>query len=230
VDESEERIAFGLEAWRALPTSLQRSTLREGIHRLRKTLRNINFQHVDNALLVARDGTTGDRATLPRNLMLQIGYQSLIMADADAAVPMPEWPHLPLGSGRVRVSIPGRTVFPGSEWALDVAVVERAELPDSWQHNTDPWRAYLDAARAGPTLWLRSRRPGDRFQPLGLEGHTVKLADFFTNQKVPRQLRDRVPLLASAESIGWVCGYRVDERFRVGGDTNQVLVLEFVRR
>ncbi len=62
-----ERIVFDLARWRALPIGLQRSTLREAIHRLRRSLRNINFLHVENALLVARDGTTGDQATLPQD-------------------------------------------------------------------------------------------------------------------------------------------------------------------
>jgi tRNA(Ile)-lysidine synthase len=57
----------------------------------------------------------------------------------------------------------------------------------------------------------------------------VKLGDFLTNQKVPRHLRDRLPLLVREREIVWVCGLRLDERFRVRDQTTQVLVLAFRR-
>jgi tRNA(Ile)-lysidine synthetase-like protein len=69
-------------------------------------------------------------------------------------------------------------------------------------------------------------RSGDR----STAGHnTVKLADFFTNPKVPRGARDRLPLLVGAAGIAWVCGWRVDERARVGAGTERVVAAQFVR-
>ena len=78
-------------------------------------------------------------------------------------------------------------------------------------------------------LGLRVRQAGDRFQPLGMGGRSVKLADFLTNQKVPRVARDRLPLLVGEGGIAWVCGQRVDERARVVRGTEAVLALRFVR-
>jgi tRNA(Ile)-lysidine synthase len=223
------RIVFDLAAWRALPTALQRSTLREAIHRLRRSLRNISFVHVENALLVARDGTTGDQATLPRGLMLTVSYERFTVADADAPEPLPDWPLLPLDCAPLSIAVPGVTLLPESDFALEAAILDRGDLPGDWEANVDPWRAFLDAKAMGGDLALRTRRPGDRFQPLGLDGHTVKLADFLTNQKVPRAVRDRLPLLVGEWGIAWVCGQRVDERARVQLDTERVLALRFVQ-
>lgn len=224
------RIVFDLKSWRALPTSLQRSTLREAIHRLRRSLRNINFLHVENALSVARDGTTGDRSTLPRGLMLVVGYERLTIAGAGAPQQLPDWPLLPPESAPVPVQIPGVTTLPGSRWVLKVGRLARSALPDGWATNDDPWRAVLDANAVGTALWLRPRRPGDRFQPLGMGGSTVKLADFLTNQKVRRTVRDRLPLLVGEAGIAWVCGQRVDERARVQDETEIGLALHFSPR
>jgi tRNA(Ile)-lysidine synthase len=113
---------------------------------------------------------------------------------------------------------------------LSADVIPHADLPGDWEANTDSWRAFFDARIVEGPLRLRTRRPGDRFQPLGMGGHTVKLADFLTNQKVPRPVRDQLPLLAGARGIVWVCGQRMDERARVRDATEQVLVLCFVRR
>ena len=120
------------------------------------------------------------------------------------------------------------TLLPGSEWAVKAVIVDIAELPLDWGANADPWRAFLDAQAAGAQLLLRTRRAGDRFQPLGLGGHEVKLADFLTNRKVPRAVRGRLPLLACGWGLAWVCGQRVDERAAVSEATKQVLVLRFV--
>jgi tRNA(Ile)-lysidine synthase len=227
VEDTGGRIAFDLLKWRALPTGLQRSTLREAIHRLRRSLRNISFIHVENALLVARDGTTGDQATLPRNLQLVVGYDQVTIADARVHQPLPDMPLLPRHGGSWPVCVPGLTSLPESDWVLEATVLAPGELPSAWKTNPNPWRTFLDAHAVGDSLWLQNRQPGDRFQPLGMGGHEVKLADFLTNQKVPRMVRDRLPLLVGRGGIAWVCGHRVDERARVTDKTRQVFVLTF---
>jgi tRNA(Ile)-lysidine synthase len=228
LQENANAIAFDLERWRSLPTSLQRSTLREAIHRLRSSLRDISFLHVENALLVAHDGTTGDRATLPRGLGLLLDYDRIVVADARTPQPVPKWPLLPSDSVPFLVFTPGTTPLPGAEWLLHVKSLARSELLAGWEGNPDPWRAFLDAQVVGSPLWLRRRQPGDWFQPLGMGGHAVKLADFLTNRKVPQLVRDRLPLLVGPQGIVWVCGHRLDERARVRDQTESVLAVHLL--
>ena len=228
VEEAAGRIVFDLEAWRHLPASLKRSTLREAIHCLRRSLRNINFLHVENAHLVARDGATGDQATLPQGLVLTVGYDRLTISDAGDAEPQPDWPLLSPGQGHLAVKLPGTTSLPELGWSLVADVVARADLPIGWESNAEPWCAFVDMEAVGRSLWLRTRQPGDRFQPLGMGGRSVKLADFLTNVKVPHGVRDHLPLLAGKGGIVWVCGQRLDERARVQESTREVLVLAFV--
>lgn len=61
---------------------------------------------------------------------------------------------------------------------------------------------------------VRSRRPGDRFQPLGLH-KPKKLKDFLIDRKIAAEIRDRLPLLVWNEEIVWVAGVEVSERFKV---------------
>lgn len=229
-EEALDRVVFDLAAWRSLPTSLQRSSLREAIHRLRRSLRNINFVHVEDALRVARDGTTGDQATLPQELMLTLGYDRLTVAGVDWSEDWAGWPLLPPGTAPLPLALPGRTWLPGGDWLVDVRLVDRDGLPAGWDANADPWQAFLAAVVAEANLALRTRRPGDRFQPLGLGGHSAKLADFLTNAKVPHSVRDRLPLVGCDWGIAWVCGHRVDERAAVRLTTRRILWLRFQRR
>jgi hypothetical protein len=52
----------------------------------------------------------------------------------------------------------------------------------------------------------------------------VKLQDFFTSQKVPRERRHQVVLAVSADNqVFWVEGMRISERFKLTTATNRRL-------
>ena len=74
-------------------------------------------------------------------------------------------------------------------------------------------------------LGVRSRRPGDRFHPLGAPG-VRKLQDFFVDRKIARVARDRVPLVVDGrDRIVWVVGQSVAEDFRVTDPSRGVILL-----
>lgn len=76
-------------------------------------------------------------------------------------------------------------------------------------------------------LSVRSRRPGDRFRPLGMEGRGRKLQDFLVDRKVPRKERDTLPLVVDSDDrIVWVVGQSVAEDFRVTGASQGVILLK----
>lgn len=81
----------------------------------------------------------------------------------------------------------------------------------------------FDADKVGPLVRLRHWQPGDRFQPIGMSC-PVKLQDFFTNQRLPREQRRRLIVAATAQGeVFWVEGLRISERFKLTADTNRRL-------
>lgn len=222
--ESDEAITFDLDRWRALPTSQQRSTLREAIHRLRRSLRNINWIHIENALSALKAKPAGTQVTLPQGLMLFIGYRDFTVAD-EGYVPEVDWPLLLVES--LPVAVPGVTELPDSDWCLEAAIIEREEFGEAYLDNPNPWQAFLDYERVGSELVLRQRRSGDRFQPLGLGGREKSLHTFMIDVKIPRSLRDFVPIVASPRHIVWVAGWRIDERVKITAETERILHLAF---
>jgi tRNA(Ile)-lysidine synthase len=82
---------------------------------------------------------------------------------------------------------------------------------------------FFDADKIGIEFSLRHWRPGDRFQPIGM-AQAVKLQDWFTNQKVPRALRRRLLVAATAQGeVFWVEGARISERFKLTVNTIRCL-------
>jgi len=121
-------VYFDLAGWRALPLGLQRGLLREAIHRLRASLRNINWVHVERALWLCREGTTGQKATLAAGLEVEIGYQALRIGPEGAPPAAADWsapglaprPPQVLGAGGTEAagdwSAPGLAPRPPQVW------------------------------------------------------------------------------------------------------------------
>lgn len=73
---------------------------------------------------------------------------------------------------------------------------------------------------------VRTRQSGDLFCPLGSK--TKKLKDFLIDQKIPRDVRDTIPLVAAGNEIIWVVGYRISENYKVLNKENKI-TLEYIR-
>ncbi len=86
---------------------------------------------------------------------------------------------------------------------------------------------YIDAGKITKPLLLRSRRQGDRMQPLGMQTEK-KLSDIFVDAKIPRSYKHRIPLLTTQDAIVWVCGLQLDERFKVTENTQLILKIEYL--
>lgn len=225
--ETAEAIIFDLPAWRRLPLAWQRSTLRQAIHRLRPGLRNIDFGHVERAVRGLARAESGLKITLPQGLLLTVSYDTFVVAAEGFAGPEPDFPHL-TGPDPVPVSVPGRTPLPGAAWALQVEELPAEAVSPEMVRGASGWRCYLDADAVGGRPRLRPRAPGDRFQPLGLNGRSQRVNEFMINARVPAPDRARIPLLVSAGGeICWICGWRVDHRARVTPATHRVLSLRF---
>ena len=81
----------------------------------------------------------------------------------------------------------------------------------------------FDADKVGMVIGLRHWRPGDRFQPIGME-RAVKLQDLFMNQKIPRnERRELVVATTGRGELFWVEGLRMAERFKLDNSTRRGL-------
>lgn len=123
---------------------------------------------------------------------------------------------------RFEVSIPGTVRIPGGTMRIRFRELKRAPSVLSPQR-----KAYLDMERIAFPLVVRSMLPGDRIQPLGMEG-TRKLKSILIDEKIPRELRGRIPVVADGISVVWVPGVRLSERVRIGKGSKRILSAEIV--
>ena len=62
--------------------------------------------------------------------------------------------------------------------------------------------------------------------PLGMISKK-KISDYFVDEKISLLQKRRIPILESNGDIVWICGKRLDERFKVTDRTRSVVRLEF---
>ena len=219
-----DAVVLALEGWRAQPLALQRMLLRRAAFHVRRTLRDVDFVHVENAVAVAQHGMTGAEATLPRGLALRVGYATLTVTAVEATY-LPETRPWLAPEMLLPANLPGETALPGG-WTLSAVRLTQWDAA-AIAANPDPLVAWVDATALEGGAQLRTRRRGDRFRPQGLGGTPVRLSDFLINARIPRAWREHLPLLVSAGEVLWVVGVRLGEAALVRPQTAAVLRLEF---
>jgi len=198
----------------ALHPALASRVVRFGLGQLGRD-RFIGFDDVQRFLDFARDAATGSAISLP-------GQQALRVGDRIELKPEP-----PRGvregsnSFRIPLSIPGEVILAPQQLAVSAHWAEGGQGPC---HPSD--QAAFVTGLKGP-LAVRSRRPGDRFQPPGLGGRRRKLQDYLVDRKVERSARDLLPLVVDQDDrIVWIVGHAVAEGFRAAEPSPGVILLK----
>ena len=58
------------------------------------------------------------------------------------------------------------------------------------------------------------------------KGSRQKLKSYFINEKVPREERDRMLLIADGDHIVWIPGMRMSSAYQIGGKTKRILKIK----
>ena len=61
-------------------------------------------------------------------------------------------------------------------------------------------------------------------------GQKKRLKDYMIDQKIPKELRDSIPLLADGSHILWIIGYRISSYYKVKEETKRILQVKKKRR
>ena len=206
---------------------LQRNLIKHAMQTLRPGV-DISFSVLERAANVISSSPHSARLDLKAGLHMLRESNSIYICTLDAELPISLWPQMPEDLS-ITISPPGQAALAGG-WKLNC---ERRRLPASaWEQaerNENQFQVWLDAENLPGSLELRTRRQGDRFAPLGMNGHSQKLSDFFINEKIPYRARERWPLLCAGHEIIWVPGYRLSHTYRLSQSTRNIIYISMVR-
>jgi tRNA(Ile)-lysidine synthase len=209
--KAQNRIELFLSPMEAMETVILRRVLRRAIAETRG-LRGIGFQHIEEIIGLIKEGISGDRIYLPKDIRVIKAYSVLVITSEK-----------PVRIAEYELQPPGEVAVKGAGTVIKASLKDMSE--DFGDGKTS---VLLDADLIHFPLKIRPRMEGDHFFPLGF-GMRKKLQDYFVDEKVPRDERDSVPVVLSDSDIVWIAGYRADERFRVTEKTKKFLRLVIVK-
>ena len=216
----DDAVVIDRAAWSALPVGLQRAILRQAVVEKRPLLQDITFQAIEQARLVAERKETGQRFNLPGNLFLIVDYDRLIVAE-DENVVLDDWPQW-VGEKAEKLPIPGQVTL-ANGWKIEAAPVDTVNLADI-RAAADDWCVFVDMS-TGHDLWVRPRQPGERFQPLGMNGRSAKVKEVMVNRKIGAKWRANWPIVTDTTHLVWLVGHVMDERMKIREETSSIVQL-----
>lgn len=218
----EDEVCFSVEEFSKLPPAIQTLLIDRAVQSLTDRTAHLNFEHYLDILSLCTEHGFSKVIRLPKGLEAKRESYVLKIYRAKA-------PPSPMTLRRVKLRIPGRTVIRKLDLQIDAEVVEGAAVGlKDYIKNKDFTEEILDIEKVEMPLQVRMRQNGDVFSPLGSRGKT-KLKKFFIDNKVPKALRDRVPILTDQKRIVWVVGYRLGDDVKITDGTKRVLRLKVSR-
>ncbi len=208
--EKDKKIYIPLPAFKMLSQALKNRVIREALRRTGGNLRGINLRHIAAVNHVALGKRSQAHVDLPNGLIAKRIYERLVFTVTRDRQ-----------DGGVCYFLKGPGIYELETLGCTASLeeMENTELPDM---GGSSWSAFFNADLINYPLIIRNFREGDRFVPFGMKGHK-KLKDFFIDLKIPSETRGRIPILACRNDIVWVCGLRIDNRFKVTPETKKVL-------
>ncbi len=171
--------------------AMRRRLLREAFRCLQDRNNELNSDTTLEIIDWIKGAQAGKVRDLGEGIQLRVSYDSLHIERRDAEQRFADY----------------RLIASGTEIPLrgpDEIIVGhlRIELLDG-ERTTD--RSTAVHVPVGADLRLRTRREGERFRPKGMAGRSRKIKDWMIDRKIPRQIRDQIPLVSLDGDVIAIC-------------------------
>jgi tRNA(Ile)-lysidine synthase len=221
-------LGLDLARMRSLSLSLQRRLFRRGMAQLRPGLKDVDYATIQRAI-ACLNGKNESQYDLVAGVRIKIEVDLCWMLVWEADLPNNQWPQL-LNDEIIMIN-PSDCIDISENWKISSEIIENDEaIFEQVLHNPNPYQAWLDEKSINFPLVIRSRKPGDRFQPLGMADRTVKASDFMINNKLPSRGRARWPLICYGDDIIWIPGYQIAHRYRAQPESERLVHIRLFAR
>ncbi len=253
VEDGPGFVAFYRRRVLELPVATQRTLLRKAMLLKRAGVQDVEFAMIERARHHLDDADGSKTIDIGAGLQLRIEQDIVWIVGRYIDLPAGAWPAL-LTAQPIELPVPGFIELeqgwvlqallenPGAAQFHDLDCSSNSHCSDDFSRSfssrvkdihensvQDLYQATFDAERLKLPLYIRHRLPGDRLQPAGMHGKTVKLSDLMINLKLPARSRSTWPLVCSGEQIIWVPGCRQSYLAQPDTSTQRVVRLLLTR-
>ncbi len=216
IEKTEKKYILDLQKMKDLHPTLIKRIINIILKNLKGNMDNFYYKHYNDIISFIESNNTGDILDLPDDINMKISYDKLIIIRGSFSK-MKKYSKVIEGEGEY--------LLPYNQ-KLEVEII-----PDklNWRNYKDKNLCLIDYNKVDFPLKVRNRRDGDIFIPLGMDGHK-KIKDFFIDKKVPDYMRDKIPIVFDEkDNLIWVCGYRLDERFKLEKDSKKTILIKYYK-
>jgi tRNA(Ile)-lysidine synthase len=213
-----KRISLDITKLSGFHKAMVKRIIRIALDELKGSLKGIESVHVKDICDLAYCGRTGAQLHLPDNVIVERSYDVLSFFYGE---------EISKASGFNKlIGIPGSTIVEDNNTILTASVFVNIISLEAVQINQKSLTQLFDYEKLKVGINIRSRNNGDVFNPYKSPG-TKKLKEYFIDNKIPRDKRDEIPLVAKNNEIVWIIGYKISDKFKVTENTKSILKLEY---
>ena len=203
----EDLAAIPLTAFARQPEILKTYLIRHMLDQLHPGWKDIGSRHF-TAIAELAGKPVGSRLDLPGGLMARTGYETLeIVRKTEREV------SVKTESG-ADGEIHGRQTVP----ELHMTVFSRQKDQEIPKNQYTKW---FDYDKIKGTLSVRTRRTGDYL--ILPSGGSKTIARYMIDEKIPKEKREKILLLAEGSHVLWVVGFRISEYYKIEEHTENIL-------
>ncbi len=216
--KEQESYAIDIEKLKQEEVVIQKGILRTVIHRLAHFLKDIDLQHVETVLALTDKGV-GKSANLPYGITAVRGYHDITLY-AGRRKRDDGLEHSGEEEAYIQeIQAPGDYYLPQIHTTLHVKLINYKKSMIIPQNGYTKW---FDYDKIENTVLVRTRNKGDFIQ-IDSRGGRKKIKTLFIDEKIPREKREHLPLLADGAHIMWVIGGRMSEAYKISEATRLIL-------
>ena len=212
-NKSDDEIILDLPLLKNTDTAIQKRVIRLAILDIMGNLNNIENVHIVDSLSLL-EKSDGKIINLPKNLKAYIKNEDYVITTKNQENEEITYEY--------KIEINGKTVV--NEIGLTVTT---SVLPakDSLALPVSKYIKVFDYDKIVGSLYVRSRKIGDKLSPIGLTG-TKKIKDILINKKIPADTKYMFPIISDDEQILWLLGYRISENYKIDDNTQRVIRIQ----
>lgn len=158
---------------------------------------NIEQKHIKLIRLLAVEGINGSKLNLPNSVTVAKEYSYILLTNKDYSPPFKKFP-----------LVRGETEF--ENFGIIKAVVTR-------KFNLEEHNHLIDYNKLPKGVCFRYRKEGDVFEKFG--GGTKSLNNYFIDRKIPKRIRNFIPLLAYENEVFMIAGVEISDKVRIDANT-----------
>ena len=187
--------------------AIRKRLIRKAIENISGNLHGIEEIHINDIINLFQDAKTGKNIDISKGLRAKVSYSDFIIELRNNI-------NTKLETKKIEIE---ENVLEEFGIIISLELISADEIDFN---NADI--KYIDYDKVSGELWIRQRKSGDKFSPLGLGG-SKKLKDYMIDKKIPQDKRNSIPILCDSSGIIWVIGYGLSDKYKITEETKQTL-------